>query len=101
MLNHGIRTRKDQSDVLVIELHEVRRFPACSADFDDLTGPLWLTHYGAMYVDHIPDDCLHDACLLGQGSYLPRSAFAVRPRRGGHVLVLPRLAAKHLPGVRR
>jgi hypothetical protein len=101
MLDHGIRARKDQGDVLVIELHQVRRFPARSAYFDDLTGPLWLAHYGAMYVDHIPDDCLHDACLLGQGSYSPRSAFAVRPRRGGHVLVLPRLAAKHRPGVRR
>jgi hypothetical protein len=82
MLDHGIRARKDQGDVLVVELHEVRRFPARSAYFDDLTGPLWLTHDGAMYVDHIPDDCLHDACLLGQGSYSPRSALTDRPRRG-------------------
>jgi hypothetical protein len=66
MLDHGIRARKDQGDVLVIELHEVGRFPACSADFDDLTGPLWLTHNCAMYVDHIPDYCLHDACLLAR-----------------------------------
>jgi hypothetical protein len=101
MLNHGIWARKDQGDVLVIELHKVWRFPACSADFNDLTGPLWLTHDCAMYVDHIPDDCLHDACLLGQESHSPLSAFAVRARRGGHVLVLPRLAAKHRPGVRR
>jgi hypothetical protein len=72
MLDHGIRARKDQGDVLVIEVHEVGRFPARSADFDDLTGPLWLTHDGAVYVDHIPDDCLHDACLLGQGSRAAR-----------------------------
>jgi hypothetical protein len=77
MLDHGIRARKDEGDVLVIELHEVGRFPARSADFDDLTGSLWLSHHGAMYVDHIPDDCLHDVCLLGQGLYSPRSAFAV------------------------
>ena len=101
MLNYGIRARKDQGDVLVVKLHEVRRFPARSAYFDDLTLPLWLTHDSAVHVDHIPDYCLHDACLLGQGSHSPRSAFAVRPRRGGHVLVLPRLAAKHRPGVRR
>jgi hypothetical protein len=74
MLNHGIRARKDQGDVLVLELHEVRRFPARSADFDDLARPLWLTHDGTVYVDHIPDDCLHDACLLGQGSRSPVSA---------------------------
>jgi hypothetical protein len=100
MLDHGIRARKDQGDVLVIELHQVGRLPARSAYFDNLTSPLWLTHNGAMYVDHIPDDCLHDACLLGQGPYSPRSASAVRPRRGGHLLVLPTLAAKHRPGVR-
>ena len=93
MLDHGIRAGKDQGDVLVLEVHEVRRFSARSADFDDLTGPLWLTHDGAVYVDHIPDDCLHDACLLGQGPRSPLSAFAV-PRCGKHLLVLPRLAPK-------
>jgi hypothetical protein len=81
MLDHGIRAGKDQGDVLVLELHEVWRLPARSADFDDLTGPLWLTHDGTVYVDHIPDDCLHDACLLGQGSHSPLSALAVPTRR--------------------
>jgi hypothetical protein len=99
MLDHGIRARKDQGDVLVIELHEVGRFPARSADFDDLTGPLWLTHDGAMYVDHIPDDCLHDTCLLGQGSRSrPLSTFAVPSAQQRTPAVLPRMANNHRLG---
>jgi hypothetical protein len=94
MLDHRIRAGKDQGDVLVLELHEVGRFPARSADLDDLTGPLGLTHDSAMYVDHIPDDCLHDVCLLGQGSRSPLGTPAVPSAPGEHLLVLPRVAAK-------
>jgi hypothetical protein len=101
MLDHGIRAGKDQGDVLVLKLNQVGRFPARSPDFDDLTGPLWLTHDSAVYVDHIPDDCLHNACLLGQGSRSPPSAFARAVRAAENTAVLPRLAANHRPGAMR
>jgi hypothetical protein len=40
MLDDRVRAREHQARVAVVEMHEVWRLPARSADFDDLADPL-------------------------------------------------------------
>jgi len=50
VLDDGVRTRKHKTAVPIFESHEVRGFPACPADLDDLAHSLRLTHDAAMNV---------------------------------------------------
>jgi hypothetical protein len=59
VLDDRIRAREHQAAVTILEAHEVGRLPTGSADLDDLAHPFWLTHDAAMYVESVPDDCLH------------------------------------------
>jgi hypothetical protein len=59
MLNDRVRAGEHQAGVTVIEMHQVGRFPARSANLDDLADPLRLAHDGAPHVEPVPDGCLH------------------------------------------
>jgi hypothetical protein len=71
MLNDRVRAGEHQAGVTVIEMHQVGRFPARSADLDDLARPLRLAHDVATHVEPVPDGCPH----------LPTSLSAFRATR--------------------
>jgi hypothetical protein len=59
MLYECVRAGEYKSSVIVLESDEVGRFTARSADFDDLAGPLRLTHDAAAHMKPVSDSCLH------------------------------------------
>ena len=64
MLNGRVRAGEHQAGVTVVETHHVGRFPARSADLDDLARPLRLAHDVATHVEPVPDGCLHPPTSL-------------------------------------
>jgi len=64
MLNDRVRAGEHQAGVTVVETHQVGRFPARSADLDDLARSLRLAHDIATHVEPVPDGCLHPPTSL-------------------------------------
>src|SRR5215470_8526591 len=59
MLNDRVWAGEHQAGVTVVETHQVGRFPARSANLNDLARPLRLAHEVATHVEPVPDGCLH------------------------------------------
>ena len=59
MFDDRVRTWKHQAGMTVVETHQIGRFPARSANLDDLARPLGLTHDVATHAEPVSDGCLH------------------------------------------
>src|SRR6516165_10119968 len=98
MLNDRVRAGEYQAGVTVVEPHQVGRFPARSADLDDLARPLRLAHDVATHVEPVPDGCLHRPtslpaaprypCVGGNAHGVPHRHGQYVPRRRWLVLAL-------------
>jgi hypothetical protein len=61
MLDDRVRAGEHQRGVTGVEPHQVGRLPAGSPDLDDLARPPRMAHNVGVYVEPIPDGCLHAA----------------------------------------
>lgn len=59
VLDDGVRPRKYQGGVIVLESDEIGGLAACSAYLDDLACSLRLTHDIAVNVKPVSDYCMH------------------------------------------
>src|SRR5437763_8514035 len=101
MLNGRVRAGEHQAGVTVVETHQIGRFPARSANLDDLARPLRLAHDVATHAEPVSDGSLHQptsspalcvppvhrgGTLTGvpyhYGQYPPRAVGCYRPPAG-------------------
>src|SRR5215471_5215953 len=101
MFDDRVRARKHQAGMAIVETDQIGRFPARSANLDDLARPLGLAHDVATHAEPVSDGCLHQPTsspalsappvhrgdtLTGvphhYGQYPPHAVGCCRPRAG-------------------